>query len=271
MRRPRARCSSPSSSATVPARMPSSEDLPVPLRPIRPMRSPASIANEARSSSGRSPYASSASARVRSGMGSTVAQRQNFPLSPGSHCNETPQWRRMAALIRANSCFGDAHEDEDFSIFPCLRQRYCCSGCDQQTSNPPPWPLSEGAGTGGVTGADAQSQPQATPSQTIAPRRRRQRCRRASCCPTSRRSWKRTARRSSTSPRRRTPGAQRPAGSTNRTRCSNSSAASASRFRRVRRQQAPQMPMQRAGLGLHRRAPTATSSPTRTWSRARTR
>jgi hypothetical protein len=55
MRRPVLRRSSPSSSVTVPAMTPSTDDLPVPLRPISPMRSPASIANEARSRSGSSP------------------------------------------------------------------------------------------------------------------------------------------------------------------------------------------------------------------------
>ena len=55
MRRPSLFRSSPSSSVAVPAMTPSSEDLPVPLRPMSPMRSPASIANAARSSSGRSP------------------------------------------------------------------------------------------------------------------------------------------------------------------------------------------------------------------------
>src|SRR5436190_24219493 len=68
MRTPSRTFSSPSSSATVPASTPRSDDLPVPLRPMRPIFSRSSSANAARSRSGRSPKASSALARVRSGI-----------------------------------------------------------------------------------------------------------------------------------------------------------------------------------------------------------
>jgi hypothetical protein len=53
----------------VPAITARSEDLPVPLRPMRPMRSFSSTVRAAPSSRGWVPYASPASARVRSGMG----------------------------------------------------------------------------------------------------------------------------------------------------------------------------------------------------------
>ena len=71
-RRPSRRTSSPSSSCSVPAMAESSEDLPVPLRPISPMRSPDSSEKAARSSSGRSPKASCPLVSVSSGMGGAL-------------------------------------------------------------------------------------------------------------------------------------------------------------------------------------------------------
>ena len=48
----------------LPASTPNKDDLPVPLRPMSPMRSPSAMASEARSSSGVRPNASSASLRA---------------------------------------------------------------------------------------------------------------------------------------------------------------------------------------------------------------
>ena len=61
-------CISPSSSAMRPAITSSSDDLPVPLRPISPTRSPGSRLNSARSRRGWVPKASSARSRVSSDM-----------------------------------------------------------------------------------------------------------------------------------------------------------------------------------------------------------
>ena len=67
-RRPSRRLRSPSSRAIRPLSTPSSEDLPVPLRPIRPTRSPSCSTRLARSSSGSMPKASCASCSTRAVM-----------------------------------------------------------------------------------------------------------------------------------------------------------------------------------------------------------
>ena len=66
---------SPSSGRSKPARIFSSEDLPAPLRPIRPTRSPASSEKSAWSSRATWPKASWASASVIRAMGSRESQR----------------------------------------------------------------------------------------------------------------------------------------------------------------------------------------------------
>src|SRR4051812_41612794 len=79
-----------------------SDDLPVPLRPMRPMRSALSSENAAPSRSGSSPYARLASSRVSNGMrgqkqGKTLfstprwhAGPAGFPAEPASSFNYCP-------------------------------------------------------------------------------------------------------------------------------------------------------------------------------------
>ena len=67
-RKPSRRLMSPSSRCARSAITFSSDDLPVPLRPMSPMRSPSSTVSDARSRSGWRPNASSASWRASSGM-----------------------------------------------------------------------------------------------------------------------------------------------------------------------------------------------------------
>src|SRR6478736_602953 len=69
MRRPWVICSSPSSGFSRPARIFSSDDLPAPLRPIRPSRSPDSSENAALSSRATWPKARWALERERTAMG----------------------------------------------------------------------------------------------------------------------------------------------------------------------------------------------------------
>src|SRR4051812_21478463 len=81
MRTPSRTLSSPSSSATVPASTPRSEDLPLPLRPMRPIFSRSSSANAARSRSGRAPKASSAVGGVRSGIQIAANIRTKYEIA----------------------------------------------------------------------------------------------------------------------------------------------------------------------------------------------
>src|SRR6186997_1935043 len=68
MRKPCVCCKRPSSSFSSPAMTLSSDDLPVPLRPIRPMRSPASSDSDAPSSRATWPKARWALERERTAM-----------------------------------------------------------------------------------------------------------------------------------------------------------------------------------------------------------
>src|SRR6185503_5833695 len=108
--------SSPSSSAVLPAITPRSEDLPLPLRPMSPMRSPLSIEKAARSRSGSSPWASSPSRRVKSGTVWTILfHGEERPRRPHRAGEKGPAGAR-ALLPRAGA------EDTSLDLRP-LRAR----------------------------------------------------------------------------------------------------------------------------------------------------
>ena len=96
-RSPGLRCTSPSSSAMLPASTPNKDDLPVPLRPMRPTRSPSAMASEARSSSGVRPNASSASLRA---IKSRTSRRHYKGLASSSQIHSVASVDGSAAPAR---------------------------------------------------------------------------------------------------------------------------------------------------------------------------
>ncbi len=79
IRTPSLTCRSPSSSDARPAMIATSEDFPVPFRPISPIRSPSWIENEASSSRGSRPNARWADCKAsRVTFGSQFSQKQGF-------------------------------------------------------------------------------------------------------------------------------------------------------------------------------------------------
>ena len=109
---PRRRCAGPAAAAgrrrpafSRPARILSSEDLPAPLRPIRPTRSPASSEKSAWSSRATWPKASCALRRVMSAIGGRdyPGRALETPLSPVRMAQTMPASRNLFGCARAET------------------------------------------------------------------------------------------------------------------------------------------------------------------------